>query len=211
MRKISLLPIVLFEGIILFTLIISYGVYVYMHSPTMSVVIFLLLNILFYRLCAHTYLPRNEAYTEKDDLLAYDIQTLYDILFVVMLLTSRIFPYPIHRLLYKIFGLKIGKNSYPGLSIISHPYHFVTVGDDVMFGMHASITPHTYESGGKLTIKEIRIGNNVTIGTNAVVFPGVIIEDNAIVAAGAVVTKNTHIGNGEVWAGIPARKIRDGV
>jgi acetyltransferase-like isoleucine patch superfamily enzyme len=37
---------------------------------------------------------------------------------------------------------------------------------------------------------------------------GVQIGDNAIVSTGAVVTKNTRIGAGEIWGGIPARKLK---
>lgn len=68
------------------------------------------------------------------------------------------------------------------------------------------------------------LGNNVSIGHNAVIHGctiqenvlvgmGAIIMDNcvvgsfSIIAAGAVVTQNTQIGEGEIWAGIPARKI----
>ncbi len=36
-----------------------------------------------------------------------------------------------------------------------------------------------------------------------------IIESNSIIAAGAVVTKNTKVESGTVYAGIPARKIKD--
>lgn len=68
------------------------------------------------------------------------------------------------------------------------------------------------------------LGNNVSIGHNAVVHGcaihdnvlvgmGAIIMDNcvvgsfSIIAAGALVTQNTEIGEGEIWAGIPAKKI----
>ena len=43
----------------------------------------------------------------------------------------------------------------------------------------------------------------------AIVLDNCVIESNSIVAAGAVVTKGTVIGSGEVWAGIPAKKIKD--
>ena len=51
--------------------------------------------------------------------------------------------------------------------------------------------------------------DNVLIGMGAIVLDGCVGESNSIVAAGAVVTKGTHIGSGEVWAGIPAKKIKD--
>lgn len=52
----------------------------------------------------------------------------------------------------------------------------------------------------------IHIGNNVWIGANATVLPGVMIGDGAIVAAGAVVTKNVEANT--VVGGIPAKIIK---
>ena len=36
-----------------------------------------------------------------------------------------------------------------------------------------------------------------------------IIESNSIVAAGAVLTKNTHVKSGSIYAGVPAKKVKD--
>ena len=70
------------------------------------------------------------------------------------------------------------------------------------------------------------IGNNVSIGHNAIVH-GCVIEDNvlvgmgsivmdncrvgtnSIIAAGAVVLANTHIEPGSIYAGVPAKKVKD--
>ena len=52
---------------------------------------------------------------------------------------------------------------------------------------------------------KIEIGNNVNIGWNAIIMPGVTIGDNCIIGAGAIVTKN--IPENSVAAGIPARVI----
>ena len=70
------------------------------------------------------------------------------------------------------------------------------------------------------------IGNNVSIGHNAIVH-GCVIEDNvlvgmgaivmdncrvgsnSIIAAGAVVLENTNIEPGSIYAGIPAKKVKD--
>ena len=51
--------------------------------------------------------------------------------------------------------------------------------------------------------------DNVLIGMGAIVMDDCVVESNSIVAAGAVVTANTHIGEGEIWAGVPARKVKD--
>ena len=52
------------------------------------------------------------------------------------------------------------------------------------------------------------IKDNVLIGMSAVVLDNAIIESNAIIAAGAVVTKGTHVESGSVYAGAPAKKIK---
>lgn len=53
---------------------------------------------------------------------------------------------------------------------------------------------------------EIIIGNNVHIGTNSIIMPGVKIGDNCIIGVGSIVTKD--IPDNSVVAGIPARIIR---
>jgi carbonic anhydrase/acetyltransferase-like protein (isoleucine patch superfamily) len=70
------------------------------------------------------------------------------------------------------------------------------------------------------------IGNNVSIGHNAIVH-GCVIEDNvlvgmgaivmdnarvgsnSIIAAGAVVLENTQVEPGSIYAGVPAKKVKD--
>jgi carbonic anhydrase/acetyltransferase-like protein (isoleucine patch superfamily) len=36
-----------------------------------------------------------------------------------------------------------------------------------------------------------------------------VIESNSIVAAGAVITQNTVVTSGSIWAGVPAKKVKD--
>ena len=65
-------------------------------------------------------------------------------------------------------------------------------------------TKHIDEQG--VSTNQINISDDVWIGANAVVLPGVSIGSHAVVAAGAVVTKD--IPPGVVVAGTPARIIR---
>ena len=51
--------------------------------------------------------------------------------------------------------------------------------------------------------------DNVMVGIGAVILDDVVVESNSIIAAGAVVTKGTVIPSGTVWAGVPARKVKD--
>lgn len=54
--------------------------------------------------------------------------------------------------------------------------------------------------------KPISIGNNVYIGNDVIILPGVTIGDNVIIGAGAVVSKN--IPSDSVAVGVPARVIK---
>jgi carbonic anhydrase/acetyltransferase-like protein (isoleucine patch superfamily) len=59
------------------------------------------------------------------------------------------------------------------------------------------------------TVHGCTIKDNVLIGMNAVVLDDAIINSNSIIAAGAVVTKNTVVESGSIYAGIPAKKVKD--
>lgn len=69
-----------------------------------------------------------------------------------------------------------------------------TIGNNVSVGHNAIVHGCT-------------IHDNVLIGMGAIVMDDCVVESYSIVAAGAVVTQGTHIKEGELWAGIPAKKI----
>jgi acetyltransferase-like isoleucine patch superfamily enzyme len=54
--------------------------------------------------------------------------------------------------------------------------------------------------------KDVIIGDNVWIGVNVVIMPGVQIGNNSIIGSSSVVTKN--VPSDEIWGGVPARKIK---
>ncbi len=53
------------------------------------------------------------------------------------------------------------------------------------------------------------IHDNVLIGMGAIIMDHAVIESNSIIAAGALVSKNTVVKSGSVYAGVPAKKIKD--
>jgi carbonic anhydrase/acetyltransferase-like protein (isoleucine patch superfamily) len=53
------------------------------------------------------------------------------------------------------------------------------------------------------------IHDNVLIGMGAIVMDGAVINSNSIVGAGALITEGTVVESGTVWAGLPARKVKD--
>lgn len=136
---------------------------------------------------------------------AYHVYLLFYLMLFYPLMRSGAMPVPLMRLVYLALGARLGDNTYSSGIILDPP--FVEIGSNSIVGQFALIVPHVIE-GTRLAHHKIRIGNNVTVGAHAVVLAGVSIGDNAIVATGAVVPKGTEIGPGEVWGGVPARRIR---
>lgn len=96
--------------------------------------------------------------------------------------------------------------------IQSHAFicELVTIGSDCFISHGAMFINDTFASGGpaggdKSKWRSTRIGDHVSIGTNATILP-VSICDNVVVGAGAVVTKD--ITSPGIYAGNPARLIR---
>lgn len=63
------------------------------------------------------------------------------------------------------------------------------------------------EKGSRYLFRRVEIGNNVFIGVNSVIIPGVKIGDNVIIAAGSIVTKS--VPSGTIIGGNPAKIIGD--
>lgn len=53
------------------------------------------------------------------------------------------------------------------------------------------------------------IHDNVLIGMGAIVMDNCVVGSNTIIAAGAVVTAGTKVESGSIYAGVPAKKIKD--
>ncbi|HRO41964.1 MAG TPA: gamma carbonic anhydrase family protein [Flavipsychrobacter sp.] len=70
------------------------------------------------------------------------------------------------------------------------------LGNNVSIGHHAIVHGCTVE-------------DNVLIGMGAIVMDGVKIGSNSIIAAGSVVLENTEVPPGSIFAGVPAKKVKD--
>lgn len=113
-------------------------------------------------------------------------------------------------------GVKIGEGCeiHQHVDFGSEPYliklgNHVRVTNGVRFFTHEGgvyVLRHLYEECKNADeFAEIEVGNNVHIGVNALIMPGVHIGDNCIVGAGAVVTHD--IPDNTVAAGVPAKEI----
>ena len=107
---------------------------------------------------------------------------------------------------YRAMGCKIGKNSFVSSDRINDPY-MVTIGDNSIIGSKVIITPHLAEKND-LVLSPVNIGDNCLIGLGAQINPGCVIGNGAVIASRAIVPKYTTIPDGEVWAGIPAKRIK---
>ena len=134
----------------------------------------------------------------------YHVYLLFYLLLFQPLTRSLFVPVPLMRLLYLALGARLGEDAYSAGVILDPP--LTEIGQGSIVGHDAVLFSHAVE-GEELSLARIRIGARVTIGAKAVVMPDVTIADDAIVAVSAVVTKGTRIGAGELWAGIPARKV----
>ncbi|MBQ2410532.1 MAG: acyltransferase [Selenomonadaceae bacterium] len=117
-------------------------------------------------------------------------------------------------------GVVIGDKCeiYKTASFGSEPY-LISIGNHVRINAGVQFVTH---DGGLWVLRDSNAGygdefkdadkfgkiiihDNVHIGTNSIIMPGVEIGENVIVGCGAVVTKS--IPPNEIWGGIPARKI----
>lgn len=83
----------------------------------------------------------------------------------------------------------------------------VTVAPGVRFVTHdGGIWVFRLERPDIDLVAPIVVGNNVFLGMNAILLPGVTVGDNCLIGAGAVVTRD--IPSGSVAVGVPARRIK---
>lgn len=116
----------------------------------------------------------------------------------------------------KYIGVKIGKDSniHKSVSFGSEPY-LIKIGDNVRITAGVNFVTH---DGGVWVLRNlykekncdkfgpIIIGNNVHIGINTTIMPGVSIGNNVIIGCNAVVTKD--IPDNSVAVGVPAKVIK---
>ena len=105
-----------------------------------------------------------------------------------------------------------GKNVYANFNFTLVDDTDIFVGDSVMFGPNVTVATagHPIDPALRLKVGQfnipVRIGNNVWIGANSVILPGITIGDNSVIGAGSIVTKD--IPENVVAVGNPCRVLR---
>jgi non-ribosomal peptide synthetase-like protein len=112
---------------------------------------------------------------------------------------------PFLPLYHRLMGARIGARVQINTAVIADQ-NLITIGDDTVIGGDVTLVAHSAERG-RLVAAPVVIGRQVTVGLMAVIMPGCTIGDGAVIAAGAVLSKHARVGPGEVWAGVPARRV----
>ncbi len=106
---------------------------------------------------------------------------------------------------HKLMGMKVGARVQINTAVVADQ-NLISIGDDTVIGGDVTLVAHVAERG-RLYAAPVVIGRQVTVGLMAVIFPGCVIGDGAIIAAGSVLSKGSKVGPGEIWAGVPARRV----
>jgi len=114
---------------------------------------------------------------------------------------------PFINIFHSLMGMKLGKRVQINTAVIGDS-NLIEIGDDTVVGGDVTLVAHAAERG-QLVAERVRIGKNVTLGLMAVIFPGCEIGDGAMIAANAVLPKGSKVGPGEIWGGVPAKKLGD--
>lgn len=111
----------------------------------------------------------------------------------------------------KFLGVKVGKNTLLSTKHFGSEPYLIEIGDnvritaDVKFFCHGAARMFRKENPNFDFFGKIKIGNDVYIGNNALLMPGITIGNNVIVAAGAVITKS--VPDDSIVGGNPAKII----
>lgn len=104
-------------------------------------------------------------------------------------------------------------------AVVRGDVHFIRMGNKVNV-QDGAIIHCTYQKAPTTIGNNVSIGHNaivhgctlednVLIGMGAIVMDHAIIKSNAIIAAGSVVLENTVVESGCIYAGVPAKKVKE--
>lgn len=104
-------------------------------------------------------------------------------------------------------------------AVVRGDVNFIQIGNRTNIQDNATIHG-TYELAPTIIGDDVSVGHNaivhgctledqVLIGMGAMVLDGAVVKTGAIVAAGAVVLENTVVEENTIYAGVPARRIKD--
>lgn len=104
-------------------------------------------------------------------------------------------------------------------AVIRGDVHYIKIGHKVNI-QDGAIIHCTYQKfpvnignnvsiGHRAIVHGCTVKDNVLIGMGAIVMDNCTVHENSLIAAGAVVLENTIVEAGSIYAGVPAKKIKD--
>jgi len=104
-------------------------------------------------------------------------------------------------------------------AVLRGDVHYIKLGNKVNV-QDGAIVHCTYQKyptnignnvsiGHNAIVHGCTIHDNVLIGMGSIVMDNCVVHSNSIIAAGAVVTQNTVVESGSIYAGVPAKKVKD--
>lgn|SRR5690606_28936469 len=104
-------------------------------------------------------------------------------------------------------------------AVVRGDVHYIRIGNKVNIQdgavIHCTYQKCPTEIGNNVSIGHnaivhgCTIHDNVLIGMGAIVMDNCVVNSNSIIAAGAVVTQGTIVESGSIYAGVPAKKVKD--
>jgi carbonic anhydrase/acetyltransferase-like protein (isoleucine patch superfamily) len=104
-------------------------------------------------------------------------------------------------------------------AVIRGDVHYIKMGNKVNVQdgaiIHATYLKSPTNIGNNVSIGHnaivhgCTVYDNVLIGMGSIIMDDCVVESNSIIAAGAVVTQNTRVEAGSIYAGVPAKKVKD--
>ena len=104
-------------------------------------------------------------------------------------------------------------------AVVRGDVHFIKMGNKVnvqdgaiihcTYQKHPTIIGNNVSIGHNAIVHGCTIHDNVLIGMGAIVMDNCIVHSNVIVGAGAVVTQNTELLANGIYAGIPAKRVKE--
>jgi carbonic anhydrase/acetyltransferase-like protein (isoleucine patch superfamily) len=104
-------------------------------------------------------------------------------------------------------------------AVVRGDVHYIRIGNRVNI-QDGAIIHCTYQKaptnignnvsiGHRAIVHGCTVKDNVLIGMGAIVMDHAVIGENSIIAAGAIVLENTIVEPGSIYAGIPAKRVKD--
>jgi len=104
-------------------------------------------------------------------------------------------------------------------AVVRGDVHFIKIGNKVniqdgaiihcTYQKHPTVIGNNVSIGHNAIVHGCTVHDSVLIGMGSIVMDNCVIESNSIVAAGSVVTQGTIVESGTIYAGIPAKKVKD--